>query len=134
LWRRLSLQAILANNAQSKQYLTLHTVDSAHPKASDIFAVAPTSTQLLSASGSSSINVYDTTQSDFPIVQTLEKAHALGIHHLVTAREDKSRRAASAGFEGKVKIWSQGEDGMWTEDGEIVGGYALRFHSTTQHA
>ncbi|KAH7094561.1 WD repeat-containing protein 61 [Paraphoma chrysanthemicola] len=104
----------------SKQYLTLHTVESAHPKASDIFAVAPTSTQLLSASGSSTINVYDTTQPDFPIIQTLEKAHPLGIHHIVTAREDKARRAASAGFEGKVKIWSQDEEGVWSEDGEIV--------------
>jgi len=116
-----------ANTAQSKQYLTLHTVESAHPKASDVFAVAPTSTQLLSASGSSSINVYDTTQPDFPIIQTLEKAHPLGIHHLVTAREGKARRAASAGFEGKVKIWNQDEDGVWSEYGEIVGGYALRF-------
>lgn len=116
-----------ANISQSKQYLTLHTVESAHPKASDVFAVAPTSTQLLSASGSSSINVYDTTQPDFPVVQTLDKAHPLGIHHLVTAREDKARRAASAGFEGKVKIWSQDDDGVWREDGEIVGGYALRF-------
>ncbi|CAN9362312.1 unnamed protein product [Alternaria alternata] len=106
----------------SKQYLTLHTVDSAHPKASDVFAVAPTSTQLLSASGSSSINVYDTTQAEFPVIQTLDKAHPLGIHHLVTAREEKARRAASAGFEGKVKIWSQDEDGVWSEDGEIVGG------------
>lgn len=102
----------------SKQYLTLHTVENAHPRASDIFAVAPTSTQLLSASGSSSINVYDTTQADFPISQTLEKAHALGVHHLVTARE--ARRAASAGFEGKVKIWSQDDSGAWIGDGEIV--------------
>ena len=113
-----------SNNPQSKQYLTLHTVDSAHPKASDIFAVAPTSTQLLSASGSSSINVYDTTNAEFPVIQTLDKAHPLGIHHLVTAREEKARRAASAGFEGKVKIWSQDEEGVWSEDGEIVGGYA----------
>jgi superkiller protein 8 len=102
-------------------------VESAHPKASDVFAIAPTSTQLLSASGSSSINVYDTAQPDFPLIQTLDKAHQLGIHHLVTAREDKARRAASAGFEGKVKIWSQGEDGVWSEDGEIVGGYASCF-------
>lgn len=104
---------------QSKQYLTLHTVDNAHPNASDIFAVAPTPTQLLSASGSSSINIYDTTQPDFPLVQTLSKAHALGIHHLVTAKESSARRAASAGFEGAVKIWSQGEDGQWALDGEI---------------
>lgn len=110
----------LYSQLQSKQYLTLHTVDNAHPKASDIFAVAPTATQLLSASGSSSINVYDTTQPEFPLVQTLDKAHPLGIHHLVTAKETTARRAASAGFEGKVKIWSQGEDGLWVEDGEIV--------------
>ncbi|KAF2833603.1 WD40 repeat-like protein [Ophiobolus disseminans] len=104
----------------SKQYLTLHTVESAHPKASDVFAVAPSSTQLLSAAGSSNINVYDTTKPDFPVIQTLDKAHLLGIHHLVTAREGTARRAASAGFEGKVKIWNQGEDGVWTEHGEIV--------------
>lgn len=120
------LHETVPDSQQSKQYLTLHTVESAHPNASDIFAVAPTSTQLLSASGASSINVYDTTKPDFPIIQTLDKAHPLGIHHLVTAREDKARRAASAGFEGKVKIWSQNEDGVWSEDGEIVGGYALR--------
>jgi superkiller protein 8 len=123
-----SFTEFLSNNTQSKQYLTLHTVESAHPNASDVFAVAPTSTQLLSASGSSSINVYDTTQPDFPVIQTLEKAHPLGIHHLVTAREASAKRAASAGFEGKVKVWSQGEDGMWSEDGEIVGGYASCFH------
>jgi len=104
----------------SKQYLTLHTVDAAHPNASDVFAVASTSTQLLSASGSSSINVYDTTKPDFPVIQTLDKAHSLGIHHLVTAKEDKARRAASAGFEGKVKIWTQTEEGEWAEDGEIT--------------
>lgn len=100
-------------------------MDAAHPKASDVFAVAPTKTQLLSASGSSSINVYDTTRPEFPVVQTLDKAHPLGIHHLATARE--APRAASAGFEGKVKVWSHGEDGVWIEDGEIVGGYALCF-------
>jgi superkiller protein 8 len=108
------------SHPQSKQYLTLHTVDNAHTKASDIFAVAPTPTQLLSASGSSSINVYDTTQPDFPLVQTLDKAHPLGIHHLVTAKESTARRAASAGFEGKVKIWSQDSDAQWVLDGEIV--------------
>ena len=96
-------------------------MEPAHPNASDIFAVAPASTQLLSASGSSAINVFDTTQAEFPLVQTLDKAHSLGIHHLVTSREDKARRAASAGFEGKVKVWSQDENGVWSEDGEIIG-------------
>lgn len=56
-------------------------------------------------------------------MQTLEAAHPLGIHHLVTAKE--SLKAASAGFEGKIKIWSADESGEWKLDGEIVGGYAL---------
>ena len=107
---------------QSKQYLTLHTVDDAHP--SDIYALAPRKTQLLSASGASSIRVHSTTEPDFPLVQTINGAHPLGIHHLVTAKE--APRAASVGFEGKVKIWSSDEQGMWELAGEIVGGYALR--------
>ncbi|KAF1955600.1 WD40 repeat-like protein [Byssothecium circinans] len=102
----------------SKQYLTLHTISSAHP--SDIFALAPTPTSILSASGSSSIQIHSTTSPDFPLIQTLEGAHLLGIHHLVAAKD--ARRAASAGFEGKVKIWSEGEDGQWKQDGEITDG------------
>ncbi|KAF2704803.1 WD40 repeat-like protein [Pleomassaria siparia CBS 279.74] len=100
----------------SKQYLTLHTIDNAHP--SDIYSLAPTKSQILSASGSSSIRIYSSDQPDFPLVQTLEGAHTLGIHHLVTAKENN--RAASAGFEGKVKVWSSDEEGVWKEDGEIV--------------
>ncbi|KAF2872483.1 WD40-repeat-containing domain protein [Massariosphaeria phaeospora] len=100
----------------SKQYLTLHTIDDAHP--SDIFALAPTSTQVLSASGSSSIRIYSTTDPEFPLVQTLEGAHPLGIHHLATAKE--SPKAASAGFEGKVKAWGSDESGEWRLEGEIV--------------
>ncbi|KAF2794339.1 WD40 repeat-like protein [Melanomma pulvis-pyrius CBS 109.77] len=103
----------------SKQYLTLHTIDNAHP--SDVYSLAPTKDQILSASGSSSIRIYTSDQPDFPLVQTLDSAHALGIHHLVTAKE--SNRAASAGFEGKVKLWSSDEEGIWTEDGEIVDKY-----------
>ncbi|KAF2004827.1 WD40 repeat-like protein [Amniculicola lignicola CBS 123094] len=102
----------------SKQYLTLHTLDNAHP--SDIYSIASTKTQLLSASGSSSILIHSTTESDFSLVQTLAGAHKLGIHHLVTSKE--GNRAASAGFEGALKIWSVGEDGMWKEDGEISDG------------
>lgn len=48
--------------------------------------------------------------------------HPLGIHHLVTARD--APRAASAGFEGKIRIWSESEEGTWKADGEISGRYA----------
>lgn len=99
----------------SKQYLTLHTLDEAHP--TDIFALAPTKTTLLSASGSSSIKVHDTTQPDFPLTQTLSGAHKLGVHHLVTNKE--GNRAASTGFEGEAKIWTVGEDGVWNQKGSL---------------
>ncbi|KAF2745610.1 WD40 repeat-like protein [Sporormia fimetaria CBS 119925] len=100
----------------SKQYLTLHTVDAAHP--SDIFALAPRPTQLLSASGASSIKVHDTTASDFPLVQTIDSAHETGIHHLVTAKA--ALRAASVGFDGGVKIWkTDSEGGEWTLEGQV---------------
>lgn len=106
---------------QSKQYLTLHTIDNAHP--TDIYALAPKKTQLLSASGSSFIRIYSTTESDFPLVQSIDGAHPLGIHHLVTAKD--APKAASVGFEGTVKIWTADEHGVWELAGEIVGGYAL---------
>ncbi|PVI08004.1 WD40 repeat-like protein [Periconia macrospinosa] len=102
----------------SKQYLTLHTISDAHH--SDIFALAPTPVSLLSASGSSSIQIHSTTSPEFPLIQTLQGVHPLGIHHLVTAKD--ARRAASAGFEGKVKIWTEGEDGQWVANGEIRDG------------
>lgn len=103
----------------SKQYLTLHTIDNAHP--TDVFALAPTTSSLLSASGSSSIRIFSTTSLDFPLIQTLEGAHKLGVHHLVTSKDGK--RAASAGFEGRAKIWEitgEGDEQQWKMKGEIV--------------
>ncbi|KAF2018055.1 WD40 repeat-like protein [Aaosphaeria arxii CBS 175.79] len=100
----------------SKQYLTLHTLESAHP--SDIYALAPTKSRLLSASGSSKILVHNTTEPDFPLVQTVDGAHPLGIHHLVTAKEGK--RAASVGFEGRIRIWDINEDGTLESAGDVT--------------
>ncbi|KAK0653354.1 Meiotic recombination protein rec14 [Lasiodiplodia hormozganensis] len=102
----------------SKQYLTLHTVNNAHP--TDIFAVAPTKTTLLSASGSSSIHVYSTTEPDFPLTQTLHDAHKLGCHHIATSAN--GQKAASAGFGGDVKLWALAEDGSWKAEGSIADG------------
>ncbi|MCJ1279980.1 superkiller [Puttea exsequens] len=101
----------------SKQYLTTHTIDHAHP--TDVFALACTHTQILSASGSSSIRIHSTADPSFPLVQTLEKAHKLGCHHLVTSRN--GRVAASVGFAGEVRIWKQ-ESGTWSETRKIVDG------------
>jgi superkiller protein 8 len=107
--------------------LTTHTLDNVHP--ADIFAVAPTTTQLLSASGSSSILVHSlpgsspsatsSPEDNIPIhLQTIEKAHALGIHHLAVAAE--GTLAVSAGFGGEVKIWQQEPDSkLWVQAGRI---------------
>lgn len=99
----------------SKQYLTTHTIDHAHP--TDIYALGTTPTQILSASGSSSILVHSTNIPEFPLSQTLEKVHKLGVHHLTTSRNGKV--AASVGFGGEVKIWSE-EGGKWSQSREIV--------------
>jgi superkiller protein 8 len=105
----------------SKQYLQTHTIPAAHP--TDIFSLAVTPTQLISASGSSSVRIHSTTsggainpesatdENPFPEEQVLEKAHSLGCHHVCAAREGGVM--ASVGFEGDVKLWAAGEDGIW---------------------
>ncbi|KAF2424872.1 WD40 repeat protein [Tothia fuscella] len=105
----------------SKQYLTIHTLDSAHP--SDIFSLSPTPTALLSASGSSTLKVHSTTDPSFPLLQTLPNAHKLGCHHITTS--SNGLVAASAGFGGEVKVWKvrEGEgEGDWVEWGVLVDG------------
>jgi superkiller protein 8 len=113
----------------SKQYLQTHTIPQAHP--TDIYSLAVTPTQLISASGSSTIKIHSTVsggainpesatdENPFPEVQVLEKSHSLGCHHVCAAREGGV--FASVGFEGDVKLWSAGEDGTWTVKGCIKG-------------
>ncbi|KAJ9665073.1 Ski complex subunit Rec14 [Coniosporium apollinis] len=107
-----SSEATTTGAEKSKQYLTVHTLENAHP--TDVFSIAPTKIQLLSASGSSTIRIHSTTEPDFPQIQTLDGVHKLGCHHIVTSSEGK--RAASAGFGGEVKFWACGEDGQWTKE------------------
>ncbi|KAL1957898.1 hypothetical protein VTO42DRAFT_5463 [Malbranchea cinnamomea] len=98
----------------SKQYLTLHTIDDAH--LTDIYSLAATPSQILSASGASSLKVHSTAEADFPIAQSIEKAHKIGCHHIVT--NGNGTRAVSVGFGGEVKIWAY-DNGMWTEDAKL---------------
>jgi hypothetical protein len=80
-----------------------------------------TKTQIFSASGSSSIKIYSTTDAEYPIAQMLD-AHKLGCHHVSTS--ENGIRAATAGFGGEVKIWTlqgKGQDSIWVEEGKIVG-------------
>lgn len=86
----------------SKQYLVTHTIEEAHN--TDIFSLAVTPTQILSASGGSSLKLHSTYDADFPPVQTLKGAHKLGCHHAVTSKDGK--RAASVGFGGEVRLWT----------------------------
>ncbi|KAI4199375.1 MAG: hypothetical protein LQ350_004664 [Teloschistes chrysophthalmus] len=101
----------------SKQYLTSHTIDNAH--ITDIFSLAVTPQQIISASGSSNIKIFSTTEPDFPLAQTLEAVHKLGCHHLAASQD--GRHFASAGFAGDVKLW-RSEDGKWLEKGKIIDG------------
>ncbi|CAL5870002.1 uncharacterized protein PFLUO_LOCUS4235 [Penicillium psychrofluorescens] len=99
----------------SKQYLTWGSADNAHPI--DIFSLAVTDKHILSASGASSLKVHSTTDTDFPLVQSIDDAHKVGCHHIVT--DTKGQRAASAGFEGDIKIWSC-QEGNWSADSVIT--------------
>lgn len=127
----------------SKQYLVTHTIEEAHN--TDIFSLAVTPTQILSASGGSSLKLHSTYDADFPPVQTLKGAHKLGCHHAVTSKDGK--RAASVGFGGEVRLWTcsprppgdggaqndasrmqaaegsvkRGEE-QWRDDGSVVDG------------
>ena len=86
--------------------------------------MAVTPTQLISVSGSSAIKIYSTVEPDFLLVQTLDRAHRLGSHHVATSSNGEI--AASAGFGGEVIIWSI-QEGVWAEQGKIVG---TTFHVT----
>ena len=86
----------------------------------DIFALATTQKSILSAGGSSTIHIHDTTDPAFPLKQSISDAHKLGCHHLCTSKN--GRYAASAGFGGEVKIWALNtETGDWAGNGEITG-------------
>ncbi|KAJ5212699.1 WD40 repeat-like protein [Penicillium cinerascens] len=95
----------------SRQYLAWGSADNAHPV--DIFSLAATEKQVISASGAPSLKVHSTVDADFPLVQSLDGAHALGCHHVVT--DAGGTRAVSAGFAGDVKVWSC-QDGYWSAD------------------
>lgn len=92
-------------------------ISTAHP--TDIYSLSTTRSQILSVSGSSSIQVHASDQPDFPLFQTLEGAHKLGCHHIATSKNGQT--TASVGFGGEVKTWAVQDDGRWTEKIKIVG-------------
>ena len=88
----------------------------AHPV--DIFSLAVTDNQILSASGGQSLKVHSTSDADFPLVQSIDNAHTLGCHHIVT--NAKGTRAVTSGFAGDVKVWAC-QEGQWSADATISG-------------
>lgn len=86
----------------------------------DIFSLAITDKQILSASGASSIKVHSTTDADFPLVQSIDGAHTIGCHHIVT--NGNGSRAVTAGFDGEIKVWSC-QDGHWAADTKLTCKY-----------
>ncbi|KAE8397563.1 WD40-repeat-containing domain protein [Aspergillus pseudonomiae] len=95
-----------------------HCVET-HP--TDIFSLAVTNKQILSASGVSALKVHSTAHSDFPLVQSIDEAHKLGCHHVVT--DGNGSRSVSVGFGGEIKIWSC-HDGTWSENKTASAGNA----------
>lgn len=83
----------------------------AHPI--DIFSLAVTSNQIISASGAPAIKIHSTADTDFPLAHTIEAAHKIGCHHVVTSKN--GLKAASIGFGGEFKIWNC-NNGEWSED------------------
>jgi superkiller protein 8 len=83
----------------------------AHPI--DIFSLAVTSDQIISASGASALKVHSTADTDFPLAQTIEAAHKIGCHHVVSSRN--GLKAASVGFGGEIKIWNN-NNCEWSEE------------------
>jgi superkiller protein 8 len=97
-------------------HLNLANLSPAHSV--DIFALAVTDKQVLSVSGSPSIKVHSTSDTEFPLVQSIDDAHEIGCHHIVT--DARGSRAISAGFDGKIKAWSC-QDGYWVADQKVIG-------------
>lgn len=73
----------------------------AHP--SDIFALAVSPKYVLSASGDSSVKLWDIASPEHPLVHSFAKMHPLGVHHVVTSGD--GRIAASAGYGGETLLW-----------------------------
>lgn len=98
-------------------YLThKFTFFTAHPI--DIYTLAVTRDQIISASGVSTLKIHSTTTPDFAIAQVLKDAHPLGCHHLATSHD--GMKLVSVGFGGEAKVWKF-VDGMWVGEGELEG-------------
>jgi len=72
---------------------------------SEIFSIAVTSTRAITASGDSSIKIWDTKTQDHPLIHTFTNAHRLGAHHVVVNADNGGTTAASSGFGQELVVW-----------------------------
>ena len=66
-----------------------------------------TQRHVLSISGESTVKIWDAKDSEHPKVHEFEAAHHLGIHHVAASKSGTT--AATAGFEGGLKLWDMEE-------------------------
>jgi hypothetical protein len=64
-----------------------------------------TSTRAITASGESSLKVWDTKSQEHPLVHTFTNAHPLGAHHVVVDVDSGGSTAASSGFGQELVTW-----------------------------
>jgi superkiller protein 8 len=72
---------------------------------SEIFSIAVASTRAITASGESSIKIWDTKSQDHPLIHTFINAHSLGAHHVVVDVDNGGSTAASSGFGQELVVW-----------------------------
>ena len=69
-----------------------------------------TPTRVITASGESSLKVWDAKSPEHPLIHTFSDAHPLGVHHVVVDLDDGSTTAASSGFGQELVIWDLVEE------------------------
>jgi hypothetical protein len=72
---------------------------------SEIFSIAVASTRAITASGESSLKVWDAKAADHPLIHTFADAHPLGTHHVVVDIDNGGTSAASSGFGQELVTW-----------------------------
>lgn len=70
----------------------------------DIFALATTSSYVITVSGDSNVKLWDIGSPEHPLVHQFAGAHPLGAHH-VAVNNATGKIAASSGFGGEIVLW-----------------------------
>ena len=100
----------LATHVESAGRITmLHNVANRSAHSSEIFSIGVTPSRTVTASGDTSLNVWDAKAENHPLIHTFADAHPLGAHHVVVDITSGGRTAASSGFGQEVVLWDLAE-------------------------